>query len=269
MPDQFKDEIEEISKKIPRCIQKLSAFVSNMSFDKLHLIAFDIEDLQMFSKLLNKNTKEYLKVKINTLKDYLPADDALFKALTACYQVLKGDPALSESQNANLNRLRKYQATRKDYPRMAQEMADRLILALDAHEELTYFPLFKETQISYQSAFVQYLSSTTKEHMLFSVKNKIEWLMMKSDPHQAQYARVDWSNHAKLLTGLIQASPLQEAQIKEVVNMWSATCLAEINKNLYPILEKFEASSQTNNKSMVDLMATKANQPSLIDKEQQ
>ncbi|MCS5711015.1 hypothetical protein [Candidatus Berkiella aquae] len=269
LPHPFKYEIEEISEQTPLCMTKLRTFVSNMSFDRLHLIAFDIDDLQMYSKILNKNAKEYLKVKINTLKDYLPADDALFKALTACYQILKGEYSSRALQRTDFNRLMKYQATRQDYPRMAQEMADRLILALNAHEELTYFPLFKEAQISYQSAFVQYLSSTTKQRMLVSIKNKIEWLMMKSDPHQAQYARVDWFNHAKLLTGLVQASSSQGSEIKEVVNRWCASCLSEINKNLYPLLEKFEVSSRTSKNSMAELIATKNNQPSLIDKEQQ
>src|SRR5690606_13156362 len=132
--------------------------------------------------------------------------DPLAKALAAWYRVLKGYYTDEVSSAADIALISEYRAAAKNFPQMAEDMAQRLIKALDAHEELTYFPLFKDEKVSYQSAFMQYLSPQTQFQLSTSLKAKIEWVLLKSAAQDAQFSRVDWSYHTKLIDAVVQSN---------------------------------------------------------------
>lgn len=270
LPAQFKQEIKDLYQNSTSCLTKLKAFMANLSFEKMHLISFDIDDLTLFSQSLSRKAKRNVKYQVNTLKDYLKPEEPLAKALTAWYRVLKDDYMMPEHKITDLEVLTEYRATVKNYPKLAEDMAARLISALDAHEELTYFPLFKETRVAYQS--MQYLKESTQRQLFASVKGKIEWLLVHSDPINAQFSRVDWSYHAKLLEGMLQATPSSSyvTQVTTGIAIWVNGCLIDVEKQLGALLEELDNRIQSKrgaDSTFLDPNLKNGNQPSILEKE--
>jgi len=271
LPSQFKNEMQDIYRNRTLCINKINAFVANLNFEKMHLITFDLEDLSLFSKMLSKRAKRYLRIEVNALRDYLPNDDPLAKALSTWCRVLRGNYPIAGSNVADLAELTDFSATVKNYPKLAEDMAKRLITALEAHEELTYFPLFKESRLAYQS--MQYLTTKTQRQLFAVLKTKIEWLLLHSDPGQAQFSRVDWLYHAKLLEGMLQNNAVEKTakDTKDAVSLWVKGSIADAQKLLKGLTEELDNRLQSKNVMMqtVDPTAKKENQMSLLEKEQQ
>ncbi len=269
LPASFKQEIITHYQNRSLCLSKLKAFTANLSFEKMHLITFDSNDLALFSKSLSIKAKRNLRIQVNTLKDYLNPEDPLTKALGAWQRLLKDNYSVENAKVADAAELNQYRATQKNYPKMAEDMAARLIAALDAHEELTYFPLFKETRVAYQS--MQYLTEATQQQLFTSVKSKIEWLLVHSDPVNAQFSRVDWSYHQKLLEGMLQASTPNSfiTQITTGISIWVNSCLSDVEKQLKTLLDELDTRAQSKNAAALFLDPTvkKDNQLSILEKE--
>lgn len=270
LPIDFKNEIQALYANRTLCINKLKAFVLDLNFEKLHLLTFDIDDLQLFSQYLGKSAKHYLKIQVKALKDYLPAEDPLAKALAAWYRVLKDNYADDTSRQADIALISEYRAAAKNFPQMAEDMAARLIKALDAHEELTYFPLFKDEKVSYQSAFMQYLSPETQEKLLASLKSKVEWILLHSDPSQAQFSRVDWAYHAKLIEAVLQSHILKAPELKVSIRMWVKGCLGDVESQLKALLDELDSRVKSNRpptEQVIDPTLKKDHQLSILEKE--
>jgi hypothetical protein len=271
LPESFKQELKEHYQNRSLCLLKLKEFTANLNFEKMHLISFDTDDLTLFSKTLSKKAKRNLKFQVNTLKDYLQPDDPLIKALGSWLRLLRNDYSVQTAKAADVAELSQYRATVKNYPKMAEDMAARLVAALDAHEELTYFPLFKETRVAYQS--MQYLSAASQRQLFTSVKLKIEWLLVQSDPVNAQFSRVDWSYHQKLLEGMLMASSPNPfiSQITTGITLWVNSCLMDVEKQLKTLLDELDTRVQSKNAAsqFLDPMVKKNNQLSILEKEHQ
>lgn len=272
LPADFKQEMQAVYSNRDQCISKLQDFVFNLNFEKMHLITFDTDDLQLFQKNLGKSAKYYLKIQVKALRDYLPTDDPLAKALGAWYRVLRDNYAEDSFREADIALISEYRAAAKNFPQMAEDMAQRLIKALDAHEELTYFPLFKDEKVSYQSAFIQYLSEQTQRQLLTSLKAKIEWILLKSVAADAQFSRVDWSYHTKLIDALVQSNIPHAAEMNVAIKMWVKGSLGDVDLQLKSLLEELDSrvkSSKPPSEQIIDPTRKKDNQLSILEKEQQ
>lgn len=271
LPVAFKDELQDLYRNRASCINKINAFVANLNFEKMHLITFDLEDLSLFSKMLSNRAKRFLRIEVNALRDYLPKEDPLAKALSTWCRVLRGNYPIAGSNVADLTELSEYSATIKNYPKLAEDMATRLITALEAHEELTYFPLFKESRLAYQS--MQYLKNDTQRRLFATLKAKIEWLMLQSNSQEVTFSRVDWLYHAKLLEGMLLNNAVQDVatQTRNAVNSWVKNSLADAQKLLGELTSELDSRLQSKKPQMqiIDPTAKKDNQLSLAEKEQQ
>ncbi|MGE3320259.1 MAG: hypothetical protein AB7I18_13280 [Candidatus Berkiella sp.] len=271
LPLAFKNEMQEIYRDRVSCISRVNAFVANLNFEKMHLISFDLGDLSLFSKVLSKRAKRYLRIEVNALRDYLPAEDPLAKALSTWCRVLRGNYPIAGSNVADLAELSEYSATIKNYPKLAEDMATRLMTALEAHEELTYFPLFKESRLAYQS--MQYLKKDSQRRLFATLKAKIEWLLLQANPAEAQFLRVDWLYHAKLLEGMLQNNSVEQAanETRTAVNLWVKDSLTDAQKLLSELTDELDSRLQSKKaeKQTVDLTVKKDKQMSLLEKEQQ
>ncbi len=240
LSSDFKESVNFLAKTSLDCSTKLCNFISNLNFGKLHLIDFNEKDIDQYKLILTKTSKESVIHRINMIKVYLSYDDPLASALKAFSDLLVDNYENQSQKSKDLETLRCFSAIQRNYPKMANQMADRLIASLESFEELKSYGIFKDPKGSSQNAFINHLSTVRRHRLITSLKAKIEWMMSTENKTALTQQPEEWQCHGKLFEWLIVDWSSQSTTLRVTVNQWAKECLSEATSAIQTLLDKFD-----------------------------
>ncbi len=240
LSSQVKEIVKNLAVNANMTSSKLCQFISNLNFGKLHLIDFDEKDIEQYNVILSKAAQEAVVHRVQTIKEYLSEDDPLTSALEAFSLLLVDNYKSQKLKEKDLEILRRFGAIQRNYPEMANQMADKLIASLLSSEELTSYNIFKDPNGSSQNAFINHISGASKNKLITSLKSRIEELMITDIKSSISKQRTEWLCHGKLFEWLIVDWSSQSTMLRMTVNQWAKESLIEATSAIQTLLDKFD-----------------------------
>ncbi|MBS0287278.1 MAG: hypothetical protein JSR17_08285 [Proteobacteria bacterium] len=254
LPDSLKKDITDCNDNAEHIISSTCDFVKTLNFKTLHLILPLTQTAELFNKYLTDDVKTYLAKRIAVICGFLTNDDPLYEALNAMVRLIENKYVSSSSKNEDLAILSKYSIKRRNYPEVANGVANKLIILLNERKPLHDCTIFNDLKGSYQSAFIHDMSMQVKKLLNRTLKAKIEWLMCCAPVPSNTDQRLDWAYHGRLFEWLSSGISADDLDLKFKVHEWTEHCLDTSKKSLQALIDKFDNVISNKNNTFSPLL---------------
>ncbi|MBI2792099.1 MAG: hypothetical protein HYX61_09075 [Gammaproteobacteria bacterium] len=269
LPDVFKEKINQLHLKSSDVFEKVTNFVGNLHFNKLHLISFNEEDVVLFSNYLSRKTKKYIINKMKSIQEYLSHEDPLHPALSSFMGLMMNEYQDKKHQKRDLIKIRQFRSKQKNYPALANVLATKLISSLDNQQTLINYSCFNEKYSTCQSVFLHYLKKHIQIKLMSSLENNILLLSNATQINEIIFQRDNWLYHGILYEWLMRLPIAENSNLKANVSNKVQLSIINAKKSLQSLIEKFDLIiSNQDSSSLSEKTATYYPKPETINNEQ-
>lgn len=242
LPLELKESTMHLHTQSEELFSKVANLVSNMHFNKLHLITFKENDIKLFRKCLSENTKVFLLNKVKLIQEYLPQQDPLYPVLISFERLIMNEYHFENIKKRDLAKIREYRAKQRDYPQLANVFATKLIDSMNSNRSLVDYFCFQESHSTYQSVFLHYLKHDMHLALINSLNDKIMRLVNTSDMRDILGQEKDWIYHGILYQWLMRLPAAEKSKLQANVSKMMAISLVNAKNAFKSLIEKFDSS---------------------------
>lgn len=231
IPNATKRDFKTLFDHRKATLQYFSDIYNNLSIETLNLLSIKPEQIAFLKTHISKQLKAKLLKRIDMILSLVPNLDPLSISLTALYQYIQNDN-LTDTENVQLLKtVTTYNQKQKEYPKLSESLAQRIIARLEKSQMIDDLPLFRDENSSLRETFVKYLSSNTKQSLSNALLGRIKEFTSCEVENNIIACREEWINYSKLYQWLKHSNDINTKKLESEVEDIIDDCLEETKDN--------------------------------------